>query len=151
MYISKVVLGCALFGDQRWQPWLLGKEQALPLLEYAWKQGINTWDTVSWEFDGFNYEFLAQDMRADSDCSGRCVLEWTQRRDSRGSHQEVSDTPRRISDHDQDFLCAGPCQSTSDQFSHEQDCSRSSEPSWLVSKAHTRCSRRIDCEAGNIY
>ena len=45
--MSKIILGGGSFGDVRYQPWLLDLEEALPLLEYAWKKGINTWDTVS--------------------------------------------------------------------------------------------------------
>jgi hypothetical protein len=47
LYVSKIILGGGSFGDVRYQPWLLDLEDALPLLEYAWKKGINTWDTVS--------------------------------------------------------------------------------------------------------
>jgi hypothetical protein len=45
--VSKIILGGGSFGDVRYQPWVLDLEEALPLLEYAWKKGINTWDTVS--------------------------------------------------------------------------------------------------------
>ena len=44
--ISKVILGCMSFGDKRWVPWLLEEDEALPLLEHAYKAGINTWDTA---------------------------------------------------------------------------------------------------------
>jgi versiconal hemiacetal acetate reductase len=40
--VSKIILGGGSFGDVRYQPWLLDLEEALPLLEYAWKKGINT-------------------------------------------------------------------------------------------------------------
>jgi len=46
LYISKVILGTAGYGSSRWQEWVLEEEEALPLLEYAFKVGINTWDTV---------------------------------------------------------------------------------------------------------
>jgi len=44
--ISKVILGCMSFGDKRWVPWVLEEDEALPLLEHAYKAGINTWDTA---------------------------------------------------------------------------------------------------------
>lgn len=47
LYISKVILGTASYGSSRWQEWVLEEEAALPLLEHAFKVGINTWDTVS--------------------------------------------------------------------------------------------------------
>ena len=34
------------YGDPKWQEWVLNEEQSLPLLEHAYKVGINTWDTV---------------------------------------------------------------------------------------------------------
>jgi aryl-alcohol dehydrogenase-like predicted oxidoreductase len=34
------------YGSSEWQDWVLDEEKALPLLEHAYKVGINTWDTV---------------------------------------------------------------------------------------------------------
>jgi hypothetical protein len=41
-----VILGMMSYGDPKWQEWVLDEEQSLPLLEHAYKVGINTWDTV---------------------------------------------------------------------------------------------------------
>jgi len=35
------------YGSSDWQKWVLDEEKSLPLLEHAWKVGLNTWDTVS--------------------------------------------------------------------------------------------------------
>lgn len=35
------------YGDPDWQGWVLDEEKSLPLLEHAYKVGLNTWDTVS--------------------------------------------------------------------------------------------------------
>lgn len=35
------------YGSKQWQDWVLDEEDALPLIEHAYKLGINTWDTVS--------------------------------------------------------------------------------------------------------
>lgn len=35
------------YGSKQWQEWVLDEEESLPLIEHAYKQGINTWDTVS--------------------------------------------------------------------------------------------------------
>ena len=40
------------YGDPKWQEWVLDEEQSLPLLEHAYKVGINTWDTVRHLFTG---------------------------------------------------------------------------------------------------
>lgn len=44
--VSKVILGAMSFGSSEWQPWVLDEEESLPILEHAYKRGINTWDTV---------------------------------------------------------------------------------------------------------
>ena len=36
------------YGSPEWQPWVLDEADSLPLLEHAYKCGINTWDTVGW-------------------------------------------------------------------------------------------------------
>ena len=35
------------YGSKQWQDWVLDEDEALPLIEHAYKSGINTWDTVS--------------------------------------------------------------------------------------------------------
>ena len=44
--VSKVILGAMSYGDPEWQGWILKEDESLPLLEHAYKVGINTWDTV---------------------------------------------------------------------------------------------------------
>jgi len=34
------------YGSSDWQEWVMDEEAALPLLEHAYRSGINTWDTV---------------------------------------------------------------------------------------------------------
>jgi aryl-alcohol dehydrogenase-like predicted oxidoreductase len=43
--VSVPILGAMSIGDPAWQPWVVGEEQALPLLKKAWDRGITTWDT----------------------------------------------------------------------------------------------------------
>lgn len=45
--ISKIILGTMSYGSKQWQDWVLDEEESLPLIEHAYKRGINTWDTVS--------------------------------------------------------------------------------------------------------
>jgi len=44
--VSRVILGAMSYGSSKWQPWVLDEADSLPLLEHAYKCGINTWDTV---------------------------------------------------------------------------------------------------------
>ncbi|RFU27339.1 hypothetical protein B7463_g8989, partial [Scytalidium lignicola] len=44
--VSKIILGGMGFGAPEWQGWVLDEEKSLPLLEHAYKSGINTWDTA---------------------------------------------------------------------------------------------------------
>ena len=43
-------MGGMSWGSDKWQGWVMNEDKALPLLEYAWKKGINTWDTVRCSF-----------------------------------------------------------------------------------------------------
>lgn len=53
--VSKVILGAMSFGSKDWQKWVLEEEEALPLLEYAYHVGLNTWDTVRFPFPRGSY------------------------------------------------------------------------------------------------
>ena len=46
--VSKVILGCMVFGSSQWEgsPWTLDEEDGLKLLKTAYDNGINTWDTA---------------------------------------------------------------------------------------------------------
>ena len=44
--VSKIILGAMSYGSKNWAKWIIEEEEALPLLEHAYKVGINTWDTV---------------------------------------------------------------------------------------------------------
>lgn len=44
--VSKVIYGAMSLGSSQWQDWVLNEAESLPLLEYAYKRGINTWDTA---------------------------------------------------------------------------------------------------------
>ncbi|KAI1909940.1 CSG1/SUR1-like protein [Ophidiomyces ophidiicola] len=41
--ISRIVLGAMSYGSSKMFDWILDEEQALPLLEHAYKKGINKW------------------------------------------------------------------------------------------------------------
>jgi aryl-alcohol dehydrogenase-like predicted oxidoreductase len=38
------------FGNPAWESWVMNEAAALPIIEHAYKAGINTWDTVGYLF-----------------------------------------------------------------------------------------------------
>jgi predicted aldo/keto reductase-like oxidoreductase len=54
--VSKIILGAMSYGSKKWAEWVLEEEEALPLLEHAYKAGINTWDTVSLAKDNWTMD-----------------------------------------------------------------------------------------------
>ncbi|KAL4871656.1 hypothetical protein BDV12DRAFT_163519 [Aspergillus spectabilis] len=61
--ISKVILGTMSYGTSKWQDWVLDEEKALPLIEYAYKRGINTWDTADIYSHGRSEEILGKALK----------------------------------------------------------------------------------------
>jgi versiconal hemiacetal acetate reductase len=60
LYVSKIIFGAASFGSTRWQEWLQEEDEALPLLEYAFQKGINTWDTADAYSNGRSEEIVGK-------------------------------------------------------------------------------------------
>jgi len=58
--VSKVILGAMSYGSSEWQEWVLEEEAALPLLEYAYKVGIRTWDTADVYSHGRSEEIICK-------------------------------------------------------------------------------------------
>jgi versiconal hemiacetal acetate reductase len=56
--VSKVVLGCMTYGDQNWQPWVLPLEESVPIMKYAYDQGINTFDIADAYSNGHSEQIL---------------------------------------------------------------------------------------------
>ncbi|CEN59501.1 Putative Aldo-keto reductase [Aspergillus calidoustus] len=61
--ISKVILGAMSYGTSSWQPWVLDEDRALPLLEHAYKSGINTWDTADVYSHGRSEEIIGKALK----------------------------------------------------------------------------------------
>lgn len=51
------------FGDKKWQPWLLEKDEALPIMKYAYDRGINTFDVSDTYSNGRSEEILGAFLR----------------------------------------------------------------------------------------
>ncbi|KAJ0283357.1 hypothetical protein COL940_004706 [Colletotrichum noveboracense] len=61
--VSQIILGCMSFGDKNWQPWLLDQAEALPILNYAFDRGINTWDVADTYSNGRSEEIVGAAIR----------------------------------------------------------------------------------------
>ncbi|KAL4780080.1 NADP-dependent oxidoreductase domain-containing protein [Aspergillus varians] len=63
--ISKVILGCMMFGNPSLQgvSWILPEEDALPLLKKAYDCGINTWDTANTYSNGLSEVIVGKALR----------------------------------------------------------------------------------------
>lgn len=51
------------YGSSSWQDWVLDEEAALPLLEHAYKVGINTWDTADVYSNGRSEEIIGKAIK----------------------------------------------------------------------------------------
>ncbi|KAF4427921.1 hypothetical protein F53441_14071 [Fusarium austroafricanum] len=58
--VSKIILGAMSYGSKDWLKWVLEEDEALPLLEHAYKAGINTWDTADLYSNGVSEEIIAK-------------------------------------------------------------------------------------------
>ncbi|KAI9678819.1 MAG: hypothetical protein M1817_005878 [Caeruleum heppii] len=61
--ISKVVLGAMSYGSDKWAKWVLNEAESLPLLEHAYKSGINTWDTADIYSDGLSERVIGKALK----------------------------------------------------------------------------------------
>lgn len=61
--ISKVILGAMSYGTPEWQEWVLDEEKSLPLLEHAYKVGLNTWDTADVYSNGRSEEIIGKALQ----------------------------------------------------------------------------------------
>ncbi|KAL8864778.1 MAG: hypothetical protein Q9198_009647 [Flavoplaca austrocitrina] len=61
--VSKIILGAMSYGTPDWQGWVLNEEQSLPLLEHAYKVGLNTWDTADVYSNGRSEEIVGKALK----------------------------------------------------------------------------------------
>ncbi|KAI2730637.1 hypothetical protein DTO027I6_393 [Penicillium roqueforti] len=61
--ISKIILGTMGYGSKQWQDWVLNEDDSLPLIEHAYKQGINTWDTADIYSHGKSEEIVGKALK----------------------------------------------------------------------------------------
>ncbi|OJZ87519.1 hypothetical protein ASPFODRAFT_32192 [Aspergillus luchuensis CBS 106.47] len=72
--ISKIILGAMSYGAKQWQDWVLDEEEALPLIEHAYKRGINTWDTADVYSHGRSEEIIGKALKKFSIPRNRVVI-----------------------------------------------------------------------------
>ncbi|EWZ85538.1 alcohol dehydrogenase [Fusarium oxysporum f. sp. lycopersici MN25] len=51
------------FGSDKWQQWITDEEASLPILEHAYKSGINTWDTADIYSHGMSERIIAKAIK----------------------------------------------------------------------------------------
>ncbi|KAI9859126.1 MAG: hypothetical protein M1813_007082 [Trichoglossum hirsutum] len=61
--VSNPILGGMSFGDPRWLNWVLDEKEALPVLNAAFRRGINTWDTANVYSNGASERIIGNAMR----------------------------------------------------------------------------------------
>ncbi|KAF2465439.1 voltage-gated potassium channel subunit beta-1 channel subunit beta-1 [Lindgomyces ingoldianus] len=61
--VSRVILGAMSYGSSSWQPWVLDEAESLPLLEHAYKCGINTWDTADIYSHGISERIIGKALK----------------------------------------------------------------------------------------
>ncbi|KAL4913038.1 NADP-dependent oxidoreductase domain-containing protein [Aspergillus aurantiobrunneus] len=60
LVISNPIMGCMGIGSSGWCDWVLEEEPALELLHYAYRRGINTWDTANVYSNGRSEEIIGK-------------------------------------------------------------------------------------------
>ncbi|KAI9811211.1 MAG: hypothetical protein M1827_005543 [Pycnora praestabilis] len=74
LMISKVIVGAMSYGSSDWQDWVLNEEESLPLLEHAYKVGLNTWDTADVYSNGRSEEIIGKALQKYSIPRSKIVL-----------------------------------------------------------------------------
>ncbi|GJJ14305.1 hypothetical protein Clacol_008569 [Clathrus columnatus] len=57
--VSVPIIGAMSFGSPTWQPWVIEKDKALPILKKAWDLGVNTIDTANVYSNGESEKIVA--------------------------------------------------------------------------------------------
>ncbi|KZP01287.1 Aldo/keto reductase [Calocera viscosa TUFC12733] len=61
--VSVPILGAMSFGSDKWMPWVLNEDKALPILKAAWDLGVNTWDTANVYSNGESERMIAKAIK----------------------------------------------------------------------------------------
>ncbi|KAH9890410.1 Aldo/keto reductase [Cubamyces lactineus] len=61
--VSKIILGCMSYGDPGWQQWVLGEEEGLKHIKFAYDHGITTFDTANVYSNGLSEIILGNAIK----------------------------------------------------------------------------------------
>ncbi|KAI0761509.1 aryl-alcohol dehydrogenase [Trametes elegans] len=61
--VSKIILGCMSYGSPEWQPWVLGEEEAIKHIKFAYEHGIQTFDTANVYSNGLSEIILGKAIK----------------------------------------------------------------------------------------
>ncbi|TFY83901.1 hypothetical protein EWM64_g85 [Hericium alpestre] len=61
--VSKIILGCMSYGTPEWQPWVLGEEEGIEQIKYAYDAGIQSFDTANVYSNGVSEVVLGKAIK----------------------------------------------------------------------------------------
>ncbi|KAH9857683.1 Aldo/keto reductase [Lenzites betulinus] len=61
--VSKFILGCMSYGSPEWQEWVLGEEEAIKHIKFAYDHGITTFDTADVYSNGLSEVVLGKAIK----------------------------------------------------------------------------------------
>ncbi|RDX41297.1 Aldo/keto reductase [Lentinus brumalis] len=61
--VSKIILGCMSYGDPNWDKWLVGEEEALKHIKFAYDHGVTTFDTSDTYSNGLSEVILGNAIK----------------------------------------------------------------------------------------
>jgi len=61
--VSRIILGMMSYGDSRWSPWVLGEQEAIEHVKFAYEHGVNTFDTANIYSNGVSEIYLGKAIK----------------------------------------------------------------------------------------
>jgi diketogulonate reductase-like aldo/keto reductase len=52
--VSRIILGCLSYGSPEWRKWVLGEEEGIEQIKFAYENGIQTFDTANVSYEPQN-------------------------------------------------------------------------------------------------
>ncbi|KAG6882674.1 hypothetical protein C0993_009610, partial [Termitomyces sp. T159_Od127] len=61
--VSRIILGTMQYGTPQWQEWVLGEEEAIKHIKFAYDSGIQTFDTANAYSNGLSEIILGKAIK----------------------------------------------------------------------------------------